>query len=34
MYNVWDKKDDGTTEKPFEATLEACEVVLLMLNKK
>ncbi len=34
MYNAWDKKDAGTTEKPFQATLEAGEVVLLMLNKK
>ena len=33
MYDIWKRKEAGTTEKPFEATLGGREVVLLLLTK-
>lgn len=34
LYNVWDKKDDGTTIKPIETTLAGREVLLLIASKR
>lgn len=34
LYNIWDKKEAGTTEEPFEAKLEAREVVLLLVTRE
>lgn len=34
LYNIWDKKNVGTTEKPLEGILEGRDVILLLLSRK
>ena len=34
IYNVWEKKETGTTDVPFEAKLEGYDVIVLILTKR